>query len=178
MIPDVEFPPIVDHEELGESSLSAALIWDKIAPVGYQKFHSFTEVLPKIKLLHQQRIKRDPDFEYMRNSMERFKRLKNDTLISLNEKKRRKSSATLEQELLDITNARRKAKKQPVYKSVEDMNKQLKLIAEENESKANPEDSTDESIAYLKESAQIVVDFIHANNKLAVVSTELSTVKP
>lgn len=169
IIPDILFPPIVDADDIGESSLPNALLWDRIKPVKHRSFENFSQILPSLKLKHQTRISKNPDFIYMDKLMRYFKQLKKRQTVSLNINERKLENEKIEQQKLVIENERKISKKMAPYQSVEDMQKQLEKKAEEAESKAHPEDNS-ESLAYLNEGAEILVDWLllQKNQQVAI----------
>jgi carboxyl-terminal processing protease len=64
VIPDIKYPtPFGDSKEYGESSEPSALPWDQIAPTDYQKYGDFSSYIPQLIKLHDERVKKDPEFQ-------------------------------------------------------------------------------------------------------------------
>jgi len=163
VIPDIKFPTNIDPSEIGESSLPEALKWDKIEPTKFSLYQSLKSYIPVINKKHQQRIKTNPDFIYVEKTKKRLKDLKDDTLVSLNEKNRRANSEEAQKKILELENERRKAKNMISYTSFKEMKDKLKAEEEANEEKSKSEIVSDESKAYINESAQILIDLIKLN---------------
>lgn len=102
--PDIILPSVNNHIEVGEASLENALQWDTIPAVPYTKMNLIEPYLPEMKKRSDQRIANDKDFAYIRQEIERFKKIQADKSVSLNEATRLKEK----QELDDRTKARKK----------------------------------------------------------------------
>ena len=165
VLPDIDFPAIYDVDEIGESSLPHALPWDQINPDDYQAYASLQKILPVLNKKHRQRIKTNPDFIYLQKTMQLIKAQKNQTIVSLNENKRRKKFIDNQNKSLAIENERRKAKGEPPYADIEAMKKALEEKEKANETKAQSDIETDESRAYLREAAQILSDYIQLQTR-------------
>jgi carboxyl-terminal processing protease len=160
VIPDIRLPAIYDREEIGESSLPEALPWDQIDTTPYKKYPDFTPFLTELEKRHVKRVEKDPDFIYLNKSLERVNEIKKKTIVSLNEKVRQDEFAKARLTLLELENERRQAKGLNAFTSVEEMKKVQKQKAEENESKPAHEQRSDESHAYLVETAHVLFDLI------------------
>jgi len=90
VVPDIPLPAMIDTEEFGESSYDNALPWTKIRPVDYTPTGDLTGLLPNLTSLHESRVSRDKDFEYLRQDIAEFDAQRKKNLISLNETERRK----------------------------------------------------------------------------------------
>jgi carboxyl-terminal processing protease len=91
VIPDVALPSGFSAEEYGESSQPSALPWDKIVSTAFTPYKDVTEqVLGRIKKRHDDRMKTDPDLKQLQADVEEFNRTKDQTVVSLNETKRKK----------------------------------------------------------------------------------------
>lgn len=170
VVPDIHLPVVVDHDEVGESAYDNALPWDTIHAAAHARYFDFANILPKLTLKHNLRIKDDPDFIYIKEQFE-LKRLNAEqTHISLNEKKRQTEKELLEQQALAIENKRRKAKGDKLFKSVQEYKDFQE--AEEEERNANY-GSRDSQIdvkddAMLTEAGHILVDLARALDSQAV----------
>jgi len=160
VIPDIDFPSIYDKEEIGESSLPEALAWDKISRAEYKEYLPIKKYLPNLVKKHESRIAKDPDFVFLKESLNRVQELKNKTLVSLNLKKREEEYKQSKQKQLEIENRRRVAKGKTPFTSVDEMEKAHKDKEESDSAKSDHEKTSDEQKAYLTESAHILLDFI------------------
>ena len=88
IIPDIEFPTLVDFEEIGESSLDGALVWDVIEPIDYKKEYVVGNRLENLELNHQKRVQSNPYFTYYKAISEKADENKLKKTISLKESTR------------------------------------------------------------------------------------------
>jgi carboxyl-terminal processing protease len=144
VIPDILFPSYVDAKDFGESSESSALKWDKIKAADYEQFSEMNSIIPELKKFSEQRTKTDPEFDYISEDIEEYKKSIKNNFISLNEDVRRKEKEEKEEKRFQRENARRKIKG-------------LKLL---NKGETPPEDEKINNDPYLNESAHIIADFI------------------
>ena len=88
--PDIRFPELADTDLFGESSFDNALPWTQIKAADYTPEGDVKSVLPPLLALHEARVKKDKDFQYLEQDIaeSRLERKKN--LVSLNEAERRK----------------------------------------------------------------------------------------
>nr|WP_152536730.1 carboxy terminal-processing peptidase [Tolumonas lignilytica] len=141
--PDISFPPLIDPKDTGESVEPNALPWDKIQPAQYTKLGDFTAVLPKLKALHEQRVKSDPEFKYAQEDIAWYQAEKAKKYISLNEADRIKDRNTQEAKALERDNERLTRMGKPMIKSLTDLPPDIKF----------PD-------GYLNEAANITADLV------------------
>lgn len=155
VIPDILYPEIYDIEKIGESALEEALAWDKIEASKYKAQSSLTSVIPSLQKAHTQRIKNNPDFEYLNEQVEFLKELRNDTSISLNIDTREKERLETEARRLALENKRRKAKGLKLLDKLEEQ------TDEESEPESDKKDATEDAL--LIEGGEILVDFMNSS---------------
>jgi carboxyl-terminal processing protease len=144
VIPDIVFPSYVDAKDFGESSEPSALKWDKIKSADYELFSGLSSIIPELKKLSEQRRETDPEFDYIREDIEEYKKSINNNFISLNEDVRRKEKEEREEKRFQRENERRKLKG-------------LKLL---DKGETPPEDEKINIDPLINESAHIVADYI------------------
>ncbi len=110
VIPDVEFPDTYDSEEIGESTLKHALDWDQITPVRHRKYHDIPSLVPYLTDLYQDRVRSNPDFIYLQDSLELAEEARNAETLPLNEAARKALREERKAKSLAIENKRRLAK--------------------------------------------------------------------
>lgn len=176
VVPDINMPVIVDHDEVGESAYDNALPWDTIHAAAHARYFDFLKLLPELTLKHNLRIKDDPDFIYIKEQFDLKRKNAEQTHISLNEKKRQTEKELLEQQALAIENKRRKAKGEQLFKTV----KEYKDFQDAEEEKQNANyGSKDSQIdvkddAMLTEAGHILIDLARAlETKSVAVQTPL-----
>lgn len=88
--PDIQFPTINAQKEFGEDAQPSALPWDQIATSKFNKYADLSKIIPKLREMHEKRIKNVPDFRYLLEDIAEYNKQKDQKDISLNEKVRRK----------------------------------------------------------------------------------------
>lgn len=88
---DVVLPSLLDHMDLGESSLDNALKFDHIDPAEYTPWHLVNpQMLSFLQQQSQKRVDAAPDFQKVNKEIATFLQRKNRKLISLNFETRKK----------------------------------------------------------------------------------------
>ncbi|MHB8668747.1 MAG: carboxy terminal-processing peptidase [Burkholderiales bacterium] len=88
--PDILFPATSDTDSFGESSYGNALPWTQIKAADYSPAGNLKGMLPMLTALHDARVKKDRDFQYLEQDIADIKLQRKKNLVSLNEKERRK----------------------------------------------------------------------------------------
>lgn len=153
VLPDISYPADMDPEQIGESSLTAALPYDSITPAIRPPANPFKPFLQQLKTSHEQRTNSDADFIYKRERLQLSKQLMQDTLVSLNESQRRQQQEKIQQQQLELENKKRKAKGEQLLQKIED-DAEEQLEANHTTKKDPSKD------AYLTEAARIMLDWI------------------
>jgi len=123
--PDVPLPSPIDMEEIGESSLEAALPWDRIAPVQFVTWHGDAQkpavALPVLALAEDERAQRDPDYRWLAQEVAATEELRAQKTVSLNLKMRQEERTREDRDRLARENLRRAAEGKPPAKTVEEL---------------------------------------------------------
>ncbi len=90
VVPDIILPSIENHMDVGESSLENALSWDTIESSKFSKDGDISRVVPDLRKRSEERVAQDRDFDYVREDADRYRKIKEDKTVSLNEAARRK----------------------------------------------------------------------------------------
>ena len=117
IVPDILFPSLIDHEEIGESSLPGALPSDHIPAAKYFTYDEISPVMAPLKEAHVKRAATDPEFEYIRDQLTTYADLREKTKVTLNYAKRLEQKSELEAERLTIENKRRLARGEKPFKT-------------------------------------------------------------
>ncbi|CAM3835205.1 carboxy terminal-processing peptidase [Pseudomonas wadenswilerensis] len=159
VLPDIDYPSIIDTKEIGESALPEAMPWDTIRPAIKPAVDPFKPFLAQLKARHDTRTAKDPEFVYIRDRLALTQKLMNEKTVSLNEAERRAQHADIESKQLALENTRRKAKGE----------EPLKELKKEDEDAlpVEPDDTKPEDDAYLKESGLILLDYLGLNSQVA-----------
>lgn len=88
--PDIAFAGAMDADDYGESSFDNALPWTSIQPVDFTPVGDVKSQLAALRALHENRIRRDKDFQALLDDVARVLELRRSNVISLNEAARRK----------------------------------------------------------------------------------------
>ncbi len=97
--PDIVLPSVNNYLDVGEASLEYALAWDTIRGAKIDALDRVRPSLPELRSRTEARQAQSKDFAYVREDIERFKKLLADKSVSLNEaarlKERQESEARL-----------------------------------------------------------------------------------
>lgn len=141
--PDIELPSYFLPEEFGESSEPAALSYDEINKLSYEKYSDIQKYIPELIKKHNARTINDPDFQYLLEQIKEYRASRNLTVVSLNEEVRRKQKEADEERKFQRENELR-------------MKKGLKLL----DKGEIPDEKLDNTDYILNESAKILSDYI------------------
>jgi carboxyl-terminal processing protease len=88
VIPDIVLPDPYSDIDLGERHDKAALAWDEIPAAKYTPANAVNT--QQLAALSKSRVAANPSFDMMKQTAARYKKLENENVVSLNEKKYRK----------------------------------------------------------------------------------------
>ncbi|WP_178108376.1 carboxy terminal-processing peptidase [Pseudomonas sp. URMO17WK12:I11] len=159
VLPDIDYPSIIDTKEIGESALPEAMPWDTIRPVVKPASDPFKPYLAQLKAQHEARSDKDAEFTYIRDRLALTQKLMNEKTVSLNEQERRARHDEIEAKQLALENTRRKAKGEEPLKELKKEDEDALPSEDEN---TKPEDD-----AYLSETGRILIDYLSASTKVA-----------
>ncbi|WP_183079112.1 MULTISPECIES: carboxy terminal-processing peptidase [Pseudomonas] len=159
VLPDIDYPSIIDTKEIGESALPEAMPWDTIRPVVKPAADPFRPFLAQLKAQHEARSEKDAEFTYIRDRLALTQKLMNEKTVSLNEQERRARHDSIESKQLALENTRRKAKGEEPLKELKKEDEDALPVEDEN---TKPEDD-----AYLAETGRILIDYLSASTKVA-----------
>ncbi|MEE1925075.1 carboxy terminal-processing peptidase [Pseudomonas sp. 148P] len=159
VLPDIDYPSIIDTKEIGESALPEAMPWDTIRAAIKPASDPFKPFLAQLKERHDQRSAKDAEFVYIRDRLALTQKLMNEKTVSLNEEERRAQHTDIEGKQLALENIRRKAKGEEPLKELKKEDEDA-IPAEQDDSK--PEDD-----AYLSETGRILLDYLSLNSAVA-----------
>ncbi len=120
VVPDIAFPSPIDPAEWGESKEKNALPWDSIPPASYSSATDIKVTLPLLMEKHQQRIKKEPEFNFLMQDIAEYQKEKDVKTVSLNEKERLAKKDELAARELARTNERLARLKLPTVKKADD----------------------------------------------------------
>lgn len=160
VLPDIDYPSLLDAEEIGESALPEAMPWDSIKPALLRASNPFQPFLDELRARHEERTRNDPEFVYNRERLALSRELMKETRLSLNEAKRRAQHAEFDARQLALENTRRKALGEPLLSKLEEQE-------EENPGSGQPDRIPPEKDAYLTESGRILLDYLNFSERVA-----------
>lgn len=163
VIPDISLPSIYNVTEVGESSLEAALPWDKIKAAPFNTYENFSLKIPKLEELHNNRIGKDPDFIHLTETNKLIEKRRHQKEISLNEKVRRQEKKELEDIQIKLENDRRKALGMKLITSLEELDNKIN----DDDEEVDTEDEFKKKegpTPLLTETGNILVDFLNMNH--------------
>ena len=170
VIPDISYPSLLQHDEIGESSLEKALDWDRIAPVRHKNYAAIDAILPTLVAKHTERANSDADFQYILDQKALAETISSAEQVPLNESARIAQRESQESQYLAIENTRRKAKGLEELASLDDMFGSDEDDDEALNSSADPDTAAqpsdddsggEEEDAFITETARILVDAIN-----------------
>jgi carboxyl-terminal processing protease len=88
VIPDIHLPSSGDLSEMTEAAQKDALPYDEIEPATYDRAGSVDGRLPSLSLASSARVATSKEFQWIREDLSRWEKMKKDKSVSLNEAKR------------------------------------------------------------------------------------------
>ncbi|KPA12528.1 periplasmic tail-specific protease [Candidatus Magnetomorum sp. HK-1] len=158
IIPDIEFPPIYNLEKIGENTLPYAMKCDSIDAARFTQYKENSGLIDKIKLSHEERIKNNVEFKYLKAHLEFRKKQQEKTSISLCKSTRKKERDDIDKWKLSWENKKRKAK------GLKPLDK-LESNDDEDNSENDSDIKNDEIDPSLMEGGQILMDYIQMTQK-------------
>ena len=159
VLPDIDYPSIIDTKEIGESALPEAMPWDTIRAAIKPAVDPFKPYITQLKSEHDVRTAKDAEFVFIRDKLALAQKLMTEKTVSLNEAERRAQHADIEAKQLAMENIRRKAKGEEPLKELKKEDEDA-IAAEDDKTK--PEDD-----AYLSETGRILLDYLKLNTAVA-----------
>ncbi len=157
VLPDISYPALVDTSEIGESSLPAAMPWDRIDPVINPVRDPLQPFISELAARHAQRTAGNPEFLYIRDRISLSQELAAEKSITLNEEKRRAWQESIEQRRLALENRLRTSRGEAALVKLED-----EEAEEQKDEKLPPEKD-----AFLTESGHILLDYLSLRSPVA-----------
>ena len=122
--PDIMMPTGTEETETGEKFEDNALPWDSINAATFVKAGDMTQFGPELLKAHNDRIAKDPEFQYIMKDIARFNALKEKrNIVSLNFAQREKENNEDDATRLARINDRFKREGKPLLKNLDDLPK-------------------------------------------------------
>jgi carboxyl-terminal processing protease len=163
VIPDISYPSLLQHDEIGESSLEKALDWDRIAPVRYKNYGAIDAILPTLLANHTERANANADFQYIWDQKALAEDINGTEQLPLNQQARVAQREDQEAQYLAIENTRRQAKGMDALLSLDEMFDTAEDTLDSGSESESDEESAsiDDEDALITETARILVDAIN-----------------
>jgi carboxyl-terminal processing protease len=166
VVPDLELPTLINTKDIGESSYENALPWDQIHAAPHDTYYNISSFIPQLNPPHQERMKTDPDFIFLRQQAALYEELSNKKTVSLRLATRKQEQDLVEQRTLNMENQKRKAKGEVVYATYADYKaKELKQEDEDAVIETTSKELEPAKDPYMMESGRIMADFIQQLKK-------------
>jgi len=158
VVPDITFPDPYSRNDFGEQSYGSSLKWDVIEAVDFKKAGDLATYIEPLNKRYQQRIKSNPEFQYLINDIKELEKRRSTKKFSLNIEERKNERKENKQKRLDRENERR------ISQGLEKI-----LQIDEDTELTEPQDSK------LRESANILLDLMtfQSSEKIAKVEDNL-----
>jgi carboxyl-terminal processing protease len=88
--PDIVLPSPNNYAEVGEASLENPMPWDTIPGARYERLNLIQPLLNELQARSTNRMEQDPDFVYLREDIEQYRKAIKDKTVSLNQEQRLK----------------------------------------------------------------------------------------
>jgi len=119
IMPDIVLPSWVNYsKEIGEAALENAMPWDTISSARFSRLDLVDPFLPELARRSNVRVSASPEYTYIREDIERFRKRQEDKTISLKEAERVREKAADEQRE-KLRNKERLTRKEPEAKVYE-----------------------------------------------------------
>lgn len=117
VLPDIVLPSVNNVADVGESAADNPLPWDTIENARFERLDRVEPYLAELIRRSHQRVASDPEFGYVREDIEQYKKTKADKTVSLNlaERLKEKEEADARQKARDAERRARKLAEQTMY---------------------------------------------------------------
>lgn len=143
VVPDISFPSAVAPEDWGESKEENALPWDQVPKARYSTLNNVDADISFLHSSYAERIKTNPEFNYLLVDIEEYKKEKDDKSISLNLEERKAKRVERRTKQLARANERLALMGKEKVTSIDDIPEEL-----------------DELDPFLDEAARITYDYV------------------
>lgn len=158
VIPDISFPTLYDLEEIGESALDGALVWDQVHEAPHGHFIGASPFLKSLIDLHEKRVSSDPDFIFMQEQVAELQKRRDKNEVSLQESTLKQERVETETWQIESENRRRERKQLPLIEKLSEIEQNQKKDAQGRP--INPQ-----AEAMLEESGRILMDMVVFTHK-------------
>ena len=188
VVSDIELPSVWSYADVGESALPNAMKWDEVTSADFENLNRVKPYLADLQEKSRRRVEADPEFAFVRDRIERYKKELADKSVSLNETERRAEQKQIVA-ANDELKRQRAAEKNPAQKTFEITLKNVDaatlmppVLKTNSVAATTPEDEfdiDDEMAAHedageidpeLQETKRILMDYIALSGKGPIIS--------
>ena len=128
VVPDIKYPSPIDPADWGESQEENALPWDSIDRANYTTFGDSQSALDVLAAKHNARVLKDPEFMYLAEDIDEYKKNKDKKYVSLVKSEREsKKEESRENDLKRANERLARIGKEPV-ESLDDLPDELEEL--------------------------------------------------
>lgn len=128
VVPDIKYPSPIDPADWGESQEENALPWDSIDRANYTTFGDSQSALDVLAAKHNARVLKDPEFMYLAEDIDEYKKNKDKKYVSLVKSEREsKKEESRENDLKRANERLARMGKEPV-ESLDDLPDELEEL--------------------------------------------------
>lgn len=165
VMPDIVMPALIDKTKVGEDSLEHALKWDSIESAKFQNLNYIESVAQTLIEQHMQRIVLQPEYTILLEEIALLESQRAKDRVTLNKKERKIENTAFDKAQLAIINKRRELDKLEAFKSID-------AWSEFQKEQVNNTDKDKDKVDFVvKESADVLLDFIELKEVLTAKAT-------
>ncbi|WP_373186667.1 carboxy terminal-processing peptidase [Halopseudomonas sp.] len=166
VVPDINYPSLLESTDIGESNLPGALPWDTIPPARYDANGSLAPFIEQLATRHKLRAAIDPEFAYTLARLDLNRTIEERKYLPLNEAKRREQQEAFDESLLLLENKRRTARGEKPLAELESDDP----LAEITPAMGGVDEDEMEDDPFLTETGKILIDLLELEQQLARAS--------
>lgn len=160
VVPDIVVPALIDKTKVGEDSLEHALKWDSIQSATFNNLNYVAGFEETLIEKHMKRIMLQPEYTILLEEIALLETQRAKDRVTLNKKEREHENVTFDKAQLAIINKRRALDKLEPFKTIDDWSEFQKAQA------SNTEEDEDKADFVIKESAEVLLDFVELQQVL------------
>ena len=165
VVPDIEFPDVLDPNDHYENKLDNALPWDEIEPAEFEVQSNLAVYIPELRERHQSRVETNPDFTYFREITKRWQELDRKRTVSLNLETRKQNREEERAARLAPGNAFLVAKGREPAETISELRDAIGSYMDETE---------DQPDGIIKETANILGDYVSLRSGISMATPSTS----
>jgi len=152
VMPDIKYPSAIPLDKYGEDTEPSAMPFDMIPKSDYTKVGDFSNVIPELAKLHDQRMSTDASYKVFMQDLDDYKKSETEKTVTLNQVKLKAQRDADEQKSFDRDNARRVA------------------LGLQPLKKGDPKPKHEDLDFFKFEAGQILIDYINIGKKVTQVT--------